>query len=84
MLVRVSVAVGSLLYNSLFVDLDMEHKGAQLSGQSSRLQISRSLVRFWLEVMVYVHDVVNQSDHSDDQHYEPNHNVNQNDYKKFS
>ena len=55
-----------------------------LSGQSSRLQISRSLVRFWLEVMVYVHDVVKQSDHSDDQHYEPNQNFNQNDYKKFS
>ena len=38
----------------------------------------------WLEIMVYVHDVVKQSDHSDDQYYEPNHNVNQNDYKKFS
>ena len=37
MLVRVSVAVDSLLYNSLFVDLDMDPKGAQLSGQSSRL-----------------------------------------------
>ena len=34
--------------------------------------------------MVYVHDVVKHSDHSDDQHYEPNHNVIQNDYKKFS
>ena len=32
MLVRVSVAVDSLLYNSLFVDLDMDPKGAQLSG----------------------------------------------------
>ena len=34
--------------------------------------------------MVYVHDVVKQSDHSDDQHDEPNHNVNQNDYKNVS
>ena len=37
--------------------------------------------------MVYVHDVFrqsNESDISDDQHYEPNHNVSQNDYKKFS
>ena len=55
-----------------------------LSGQSSRLQISRSLVQFRVEVMVYVHDVVKQSDHSDDQYYELNQNFNQNDYKKFS
>ena len=28
--------------------------------------------------------LVKQSDHSDDQHYEPNQNFNQNDYKKFT
>ena len=32
MLVRVSVAVDSLLCNSLFVDLDTNPKGAYLSG----------------------------------------------------
>ena len=34
--------------------------------------------------MVCAHDVVKQSDHSDDQYYEPNQDFNQNDYKKFS
>ena len=32
------------------------------------------------DIMVHLHDVVKQSDHSDDQHHEPN----QNDYKKVS
>ena len=34
----------------------------------------RSLVEFRTEIMVHLHDVVKQSDHSDDQHHEPNHN----------
>ena len=37
--------------------------------------------RSWFTFMTWL---VKQSDHSDDQHYEPNHNVNQNDYKKVS
>ena len=57
MLVRVSVAVDSLLYNSLFVDLDMDPNCAHLSGQSSRLQISRSLVnsgwKSWFTFMTW-------------------------------
>ena len=77
----VGVAVDSPVCEPLVDVMDMV---VWLSGQSSRLQISRSLVQFRVEVMVYVHDVVKQSDHSDDQYYEVNQNFNQNDYKKFS
>ena len=62
MLVQVCLVVDLLLCKSLLVTLDTR---TWLNGWSSWLQISRSLVQFWLEVMVYAHDVFRQSNESD-------------------